>query len=39
MVDGDCDDSIHEAMGDWASIWSTVRGLFKISPIAPSSDE
>jgi hypothetical protein len=39
IVDGDCDDSIHEAMGDWSSIWSTVSGLFKMRPIAPSSGE
>ena len=39
IFDVDLADSIHEAMGDCSSIWSTVRGLFKMRPIAPSSGE
>ena len=39
MVEGVVDDSIQRAIGESGSMWSTSRGLFKITPIEPSLSE
>jgi hypothetical protein len=39
MVEGVADDSIHRAMGESGSMWSTSSGLFKMTPIDPSLSE